>query len=155
MDFCWLKAFVVTVFRVLTEPVVEGVAVTGFLFFSDLPNTMLSTVWNSTQEIRSRDLEIKHKRAQLWFKFTLIWFEISSQTTISILKSYSRTVRLTSIVVFTLNVYHLATSRKDNHMQKMTVPSVIFFFRPQSFKHSLLEVLGGLFPDNNMYSMEG
>lgn len=40
-------------------------------------------------------------------------------------------------------------------MQKMTVPSVIFFFRPQSFKHSLLEVLGGLFPDNIMYSMEG
>lgn len=39
-----MEDFVVTVFAVLIEPVVEGVAATGFLFFLT-PNTILSAFW--------------------------------------------------------------------------------------------------------------
>lgn len=56
-----MKDFVVTLFAVLIQPVVEGVAVTGFLFFLT-PTQYYQQSGDSTQEINSRALKITHKR---------------------------------------------------------------------------------------------
>lgn len=53
--------FVVTLFVVLIEPVVEGVAVTGFLFFLTLTQYYQQS-GDTTQEVSSRDLKIEHNR---------------------------------------------------------------------------------------------
>lgn len=56
-----MEHFVVTLFAVLIEPVVEGVVVTGFLFFLTPPQYYQQSR-DSTQEISSRDLKKKHNR---------------------------------------------------------------------------------------------
>lgn len=48
-------------FAVLIEPVVEGVAVTGFLFFLT-PTQYYQQSGDTTQEVSSRDLKIEHSR---------------------------------------------------------------------------------------------
>lgn len=59
----WRKThFVVSlIFAVLIEPVVEGVAVTGFLFFLT-PTQYYQQSGDSTQEVSSWNLKMKHNR---------------------------------------------------------------------------------------------
>lgn len=56
-----MEDFAVALFAVLIEPVVEGVVVTGFLFFLTPPQYYQQS-GDTTQEISSRDLKMKHNR---------------------------------------------------------------------------------------------
>ncbi len=53
--------FVVTLLAVLTEPVVEGVAFTGFLFFLT-QRQYYQQSGDTTKEVSSRNLKIEHSR---------------------------------------------------------------------------------------------